>query len=306
MKQKALLTLFFFITLKIVAQQEPHFTQYMYNMSVVNPAYAKSEDEKLNFGALYRMQWVGIPGSPRSLSLFGHGSISDKFQTGISVLSDEIGSGIRKETQINADLAYIIDIADGHKISLGIKGGLTDLNVNFNGIQLEEDPNDVAFSKNIHQSSPNIGIGAFYFTDNYYFGISAPSLFFLNNNKFGNSLETQKIHTHITGGYAFDLNDQFKLKPAFMAVYVYRNKPTLDFTLNVRYIDMFELGVAYRVQDAVSMLMNIEVFPGLRIGYSYDYTLTSLTNFNYGSHEIGLLYSFEFAGRGHDTSPRFY
>jgi hypothetical protein len=41
------------------AQQDPQYTQYMYNTQVINPAYAGNRDV-LSFGLLYRTQWVGF------------------------------------------------------------------------------------------------------------------------------------------------------------------------------------------------------------------------------------------------------
>ena len=56
------------------AQQDPQYTQYMYNMSVINPAYAGSK-ENLSLGLLYRKQWVNIEGAPTDFTFFGHSPV---------------------------------------------------------------------------------------------------------------------------------------------------------------------------------------------------------------------------------------
>ena len=73
------------------AQQDPQFTQYMYNMSVINPAYATSEAAILNMGGLYRTQWVGLKGAPKTGTFFAHTPVNDKIELGLSFTNDNIG-----------------------------------------------------------------------------------------------------------------------------------------------------------------------------------------------------------------------
>jgi type IX secretion system PorP/SprF family membrane protein len=103
-----------------------------------------------------------------------------------------------------------------------------------------------------------------------------------------------------------DINQTFKIKPAFMAIFVKGAPVSVDLTANVLYNEKFELGTAYRFNDSVSILMNVNVTPSLRIGYSYDYTTSNLSQFNSGSHEIVLLYNLDLLGKGYDKSPRFF
>ena len=81
---------------------------------------------------------------------------------------------------------------------------------------------------------------------------------------------------------------------------------TLDVTANVLYNEKFEFGAAYRIDDSVSALFNINVTPTLRVGYAYDYTLTNFGQFNSGTHEIMLLFDLDLLGKGFDKSPRFF
>ena len=98
----------------------------------------------------------------------------------------------------------------------------------------------------------------------------------------------------------------WKFKPAFMSKFVTRSPLTFDIAANVLYNEKFELGAAYRVNDAISILTNINITPTLRVGYAYDYTLTNFGQFNSGTHEIMLLFDLDLLGKGYDKSPRFF
>jgi type IX secretion system PorP/SprF family membrane protein len=308
--KKIILFVFFFLSiLKASAQQEPHFTQYMSNMSVINPAYATATPTVLNLGSLYRYQWAGIKGSPKTMTLFAHTPINDKIETGISLVSDDIGDGAKKETNVFADFAYILQLNETQKLSFGLKAGISNISTNFNGFQLNSGDvaTDLAFAENVNETVPNIGVGAYYFTDNYYVGLSVPNV--LKSEHSGNQINsfgTQRIHGYLTGGYVFEINEAFKLKPAAMAIFVEGSPVSVDLTANVLYNEKFELGAAYRFGDAVSILMNLNVTPNLKIGYSYDYTTSNLSQFSSGSHEIVLLYNLNLLGKGYDKSPRFF
>jgi type IX secretion system PorP/SprF family membrane protein len=291
------------------AQQDPEYTHYMYNMSVVNPAYATGKAAMLNLGGLYRTQWVGAVGAPKTFTFFGHTALSEKIEVGASLISDDIGDGAKKENNFYADFAYVLQLGGKNKLSLGLKAGFTSLQTNFNGFRFTDPATDLAFSENINVTKPNIGAGAYYFTDKYYIGLSVPNLLnskYIEEKSGINAFGSEEIHTFLTAGYVFQISDAFKLKPAFMSRFVSGAPVSVDFTANVLYNDKFELGASYRINDAVSALININVTPSLRIGYAYDYTTSNLGQFNSGTHEVMLLFDLDLLGKGYDKSPRFF
>lgn len=297
----------FSISLGINAQQDAQFTQYMYNMSVINPAYTTSDDGTLNMGLIHRSQWTGVTGAPKTTNLFFHTPINNKIETGFTIAHDNVGD-IVKETNINADFAYKLDLEENGMLSFGLKTGVTFFDVNFNGFNLE-DVSDFDFAfQNINETFFNLGAGVYYNTDNYYVGLSVPN--FIKSTHLevsdGQYQGVEEIHWFLTGGYVYDINELFKLKPAFMAKAVKGSPLSLDITLNMLYNERFELGVAYRVGDAVSALANFRVNDELRIGYAYDYTTSNLGTYSNGSHEILILYDLNILGRGYDKSPRFF
>jgi type IX secretion system PorP/SprF family membrane protein len=294
------------------AQQDPQFTQYMYNHSIINPAYATATEGTVNLGGIYRTQWVGLEGAPKTGSFFAHTPINEKMEVGISFVNDNIGDVVT-ENNIFADYAYILKLNETSKLSFGLKAGFTFFNTNFNNFQLQSGNNttDIAFDDNINKTFPNVGLGTFYFTDNYYLGLSVPNLLTTKHieNKNGiASTGVQDIHFFLTGGYVFTLNEKLKLKPAFMSKAVKGAPLSVDLSLNVLINNRIEAGLGYRLDDAVTGLVNFKVTPDLRIGYAYDYTTSNLGNYNSGSHEIMILFDFDFLNikKGFDRSPRFF
>ena len=289
------------------AQQDPQFTHYMYNMSVINPAYTTGDEGTLNMGAIHRNQWVGIEGAPSTTSLFLHTPINNKIEVGFSLTNDNVGDVV-KENNIYADFAYRLDLEEYGNLSFGLKAGVTFFDVDFTGFTLE-DPSDFGFAfEDIHQTFFNMGAGIYYNTDTYYVGLSVPNMLKSEHidNDSGNYSGVEESHWFLTGGYVFNINEQFRLKPAFMAKAVKGAPVSLDITANMLYNDRIEFGIGYRFGDAVSGLFNFRATPELRIGYAYDYTTSNLGNYSSGSHEILILYDLDILKRGYDKSPRFF
>src|SRR6478609_7829571 len=193
------------IIIKVNAQQNPHYTQYMYNMNVINPAYAGSKDH-LSGAVLYRNQWVGIDGAPTTFSLSGSSPIGKNVGGGLSLISDQIGPV--KEQNVYADFSYTLNLGGEHRLALGLKGGVTIQNTSlFSDINSSlPEPTDPAFSENTSNTFMNFGAGAFYYTDKYYVALSVPNMLkatYLNQSgvKYGTSVQ----HYFLTGGYVFDL-----------------------------------------------------------------------------------------------------
>lgn len=311
MKKIILSISFLLFIIKVSAQQDPEYTHYMYNMNVVNPAYATGEQAMLDLGVLYRSQWVGVVGTPKTFNFFGHIPLNKKVEMGLSIISDDIGDGAKKEDNFYADFAYVLNLNSTAKLSLGLKAGFTSFKTNFNGFKFEsgDSSTDNAFSENVNAIFPNIGVGAYYFTNTYYLGLSAPNLLsskHIEERAGINAFGSEKIHMFFTGGYVFNLSDTFKLKPAFMTKVVAGSAVSLDVSANVLFNEKFELGASYRFDDSVSALMNVKVSKSISVGYAYDYTTSNLGQFNSGTHEIFMLFNIDLLGKGYDKSPRFF
>lgn len=298
-------------TFFVQAQQDPQYTQYMFNMSVINPAYTTNNLNVINFGTLYRSQWASAVGSPKTLTFFAHAAITEKIEAGISFITDDIGDGVAKENNIYADFAYSLKLDEQSRLALGLKAGITNFTTNFNGFRYPELQDDFAFNENLNSVFPNIGVGAFYHRDKFYAGLSIPNLLSAAHLDNQNGIATkgsENMHIFATAGYVYDLNSNIKLKPSLMAKMVNGSPISFDVGINTLINNSFEAGVSYRLDDAVNAMFNVKIAPGLKLGYAYDYTLSNLSDFSSGSHEIFILFDLDLLGlqKGYDKSPRFY
>lgn len=299
-----ILALITFTARSTFGQQDPQYTQYMYNMNVINPAYAGSQGT-LSIGLLGRTQWVGLAGAPRTITASINAPISDRVGLGFSAIADEIGP--IKEQNVYADFSYTIETSREGRLAFGIKGGFTFQNIDY--LSLSSQQLDIsAFTENLNEVYPNVGVGAFYYTEKFYAGLSMPNMLkarhFESNNGY-NLIATEDMHYFLTSGYVFDISNNLKLKPSIMVKAVEGAPVSLDFSANALFNDKFELGLSWRVDDSISGMINFLVSPDFRIGYAYDYTLSNLGEFNDGSHELFLLYNINLS-RGDLKSPRFF
>jgi len=293
----------------VQAQQDPHYTQYMYNMNVINPAYAGSK-ENLSFGLLYRKQWVDIEDAPTTFTASGHSPVGKNVGVGLSVISDKIGPV--KENNIYADVSYTLNLGGEHKLAMGIKGGATFHNVGlfdevYNNVP---DPNDPAFSENINRTYMNIGAGLFYYTNKYYFAVSLPNMLksdHLDINRNGQTMKfgSEALHYFFTGGYVFDLTPSTKFKPFFMLKSAINAPTSLDVSTNFLFFDKFEAGVTYRLDDSFGGMVNYKITDGLRIGYAYDHIVSDLKIATPSSHEFIVLFDLNFPKKV-SSSPRYF
>ncbi|MBU0941839.1 MAG: type IX secretion system membrane protein PorP/SprF [Flavobacteriaceae bacterium] len=288
----------------VSAQQDPQYTQYMYNMNIVNPAYAGSK-ENISLGLLYRKQWANIEGAPSSFSFSGHGAVGSNVGIGLSFLSDKIGPV--SEQNVFGDFSYTLKLGENQTLALGLKAGASFHKVGLRSIQSSlPDPNEGIFGQDISDVSLNIGTGAFYYTDKYYVGLSVPNMLKAahldyNGREYGSDVS----HYFLTGGYVFDLNYEVKFKPSFMLKSALNIKPSLDLSANFLYKEQIELGATYRLQDSFGGMINFLVTPELRIGYAYDHIISDLRVSAPSSHEFILLYDL-FTPKKVSRSPRFF
>lgn len=300
----------FMIVLNSEAQQDPQYTQYMYNMNVVNPAYAGSK-ENLSIGLLYRTQWVDINGAPKTGTLTVHSPVGKNVGLGLSAITDKIGPV--EENNIYADFSYTLKMANDHKLAFGLKAGAT-----FHKVGLFSDigngfvpsPNDPAFSENISNTYLNIGAGAYYYTSNYYIGFSVPNMLkskHLDVTQNGEEREfgSETQHYFLTGGYVFNLSENTKFKPSFMVKSAFDAPTSLDISANALFYDKFEIGATYRLDDSFGGMVNFAVSPSIRIGYAYDHVVSNLNVVTPASHEFMLLFDLNFAKKT-SISPRFF
>ncbi|MGM0376594.1 MAG: PorP/SprF family type IX secretion system membrane protein [Bacteroidota bacterium] len=291
---------------KTLAQQEPQYTQYMFNTVSVNPAYAGSRDA-LNVLLLSRLQWLGMEGAPRTYDFTIHAPISKyKMGVGLSLVSDSYGPVSNQ--YLNLSYAYRINLTEKTVLSMGIKGGLYNYHVNLTGLDFGEA--GAFINENPEQKFlPNAGMGLYLFSDRYYVGASVPRLIQteLNGEQMtAGTLGDLKRHYYLMGGLVFDLSNDLKLKPSLINRFVEGAPASTDFTAQLIIRDTYWAGVTYRHDEATAILASLQVNKQLMIGYSYDFQSSELSTFNNGSHEIVISYDFAGFSREKVVSPRYF
>ncbi len=292
---------------EVQAQQDSQYTNYMYNTQVVNPAYAGSR-EQLSALLLYRNQWVGLDGAPETYNFGIHKALERAPRVGLGLNFYQDAIGPADESNLTADFSYTIPVnTTGTQLAFGIKGGINLLNIDYSKLRLN-DGGDTAFQYNINNRlSPVVGVGLFlYNTDRWYLGLSTPN--FLETTHYDDvkvSNATEKMHVFATAGYVFDLSANTKFKPALMAKMVAGAPLALDGSANFLFNEKLTLGLAYRWDAAISALAAFQVSDTVLIGYTYDYGLQELANYNSGSHEIFLRFELG-SGASRLITPRFF
>lgn len=292
------------------AQQDPLYTQYMFNTQTINPAYAGTW-ESVGFLVLARQQWVGFDGAPQTYTFSFQAPLkNENVALGLNVISDKIG--LEKRFSLFGDYSYRLQVSNKSYLRMGLKGGFTNYSNNLQEYQLF--PNgltDPMFQGEIDQKfMPNFGIGAFLYNKSYYVGLSVPKL--LSNdfeNNFNNySVQAEMRHYFLIAGMVFDLGENLKFKPTVLgkATFGQASVPfQADLTANFLIKDKFWLGAMYRTGDAYGFIAQWIIDRKLRLGYSIDFSTTNLQNYHNGTHEIMISYELKFLKEAF-VSPRYF
>jgi type IX secretion system PorP/SprF family membrane protein len=303
MRTKILYFALLLIGLESYSQQDAQYTQYMYNTINVNPAYAGSRGVLSVFG-LYRTQWVGLEGAPKTNAFSINSPINNSnLGVGLSFVNDKIGP--TNENTISADLSYSIRTSETYKLSFGIKGTANLFNLDKDKLN-PFDANDPLLQNIDNDFSPNVGAGAYLHSDKLYLGVSVPN--FLETKRYSDNdvaIYKERMNLYFIGGYVFDLTSNLKFKPAFLTKVVEGAPLQLDVSGNFMFNERFVLGAAWRWDAAVSALAGFQITDGLFIGYGYDLETTKLANYNSGSHEVFLRFEL-FKKQEKIVSPRFF
>ena len=287
-----LLAVMLFAYQESIAQTEPMYSQYMFNMLGVNPAYAGSR-EASSFNFFQRSQWVGLQGAPQTTSFsFDQSILNKRAGWGIQFYDDKIG--VEKADGINIMGSTKIQVSENGILSGGLSFGLMNYRIDLMNVTGRFTPNDPAFYSNLNKWTPSLGIGIYYNTDNFYAGVSIPNILKSRLTAFdlirsGLQKVNQK-HIFLTTGIVIPINEDLKLKPSTMIKMVEGAPIEADFNTNVWLRDIIGLGVSYRTGDAVIGMAEIQANQNLRFGYAYDMTISPLKFYNTGTHEIMIRY----------------
>ncbi|SEB54950.1 type IX secretion system membrane protein, PorP/SprF family [Tenacibaculum sp. MAR_2009_124] len=291
-------------SITLYGQQDPHFTQYMFNTMSVNPAYVGSKGHGV-INLLGRAQWVGVEGAPQTQTLsydtpIGYSGVG----LGINLVNDVIGPS--RETYLDANVSYTVRTTDEANLAFGMKLGGRFFNIDWTkGIYRDKD--DLQLASPINRFLPTIGAGVYYYTNNWYVGLAVPNILrteHYDDVSGGGSVAVERMHYFFIAGYVFDLSESIKFKPALLTKVVSGAPLSLDVSANFLFNEKFRAGVAWRWDDSISALLGFQVSRSLQIGYAYDLTTSNYSNYNSGTHEVLLRY--EMFRPQTVKSPRFF
>ncbi len=300
-----------FISLHLIrgnAQQDPQFSQSMFNIMMYNPGYVGSKNA-ICATALNRQQWMGFEGAPVS-SVFTVNSPFRLFGTdhgaGLHILNDQIG--FESNLSINMSYAYRIDAGSG-KLSFGFGLGMinTTLDAEWyipaggSHTPASGDPSIPAGNESV--LTMDFSAGLFYHTDDLYFGISSTHLNEPAIEYSSTATPFLSRHFYITAGYAmYGKNPAYRFLPALV---IHSDLVMTQLNLGglLEYNERLWGGIYYRFGSAIVGIAGFELFNGINIGYSYDFSTTTLSNHSRGTHEFMLRYSFDL---GMDRRPGKY
>jgi type IX secretion system PorP/SprF family membrane protein len=318
-----------------LAQQKPHYTQYILNNYILNPALTGIEnytDVKMSA----RDQWIGLKGAPQTFYLSLHGPLGKKdykstvtsfdmpgenprgssywdnytasephHGIGFFMIGDK--TGLYNRFTADVSYAYHLGLSPKTNIAAGFSGGISKLSYDRTKAT-PVDPNDPAIggsALDIYKFVPDLNAGIWIYSANYFVGVAAQQIA-SPKVSFNGATDGFKLLPHIfaTTGYRFLLNEDINAIPSIMIKYVAGSPVSPQFDLNVKlqYQDKMWVGASYRIEDGYAAMVGLNVASKFNVGYSYDLTTTKLNTVSRGTHEIVL--GFLLGNHYGDTCPR--
>jgi len=281
------------------AQRDALYSQFMFNRLIINPGYSGSRDA-MTLTLLNRYQWVGFgDGAPRTLTFSAHTPLrNEKIALGMYVYADQTGPF--SDVGFMANYAYRIRIYNGI-LSLGLQAGFNQVNIDWDKFNAKDTDDPILMERPDNKLKPDANFGVYYYTKNYYVGISSKQLFESQYGEVSVGSESTygKLARHFYGmaGCALPVSDKIVFRPGAMVKYT--NNAPLNFDLNASFLfnDLIWLGASYRsnynaitTKNAIVFMAELNLTNNWRIGYSYVAYLSEIRLHNEGSHEIMISY----------------
>jgi len=323
MIKKYILCLVLFIEAFVAqAQQDAQYTQYIFNGLHINPAYAGHKEETYIQG-FDRSQWVGVPGAPKTFALAADGVINDG-NVGLGLILTRDIVGAQSGFSGYANYAYRLRLSDDEteRLSFGLAAGFVQLGIDGSKLQAVEDNDDVILAANENVKGADARLGVYYANSKWFMGLSATNL--LIKSSAGRRAGTFPVplpqpHIYFTAGTLLPVNDVVTVKPVVLLKDDLKGPASVDINGFVLLGEHVWLGAFYRSsinlfgrsylqqnlpqQSALGGIAEIFVNEGIRIGYSYDYALNALRNYNSGTHELSVGF---YIGRGKNGQSSIY
>lgn len=293
----------FFILLASIsleAQQDYLNSQYMFSLFNINPAYTGSRDV-LSASLSHRSQWVGFEGAPSTQVLSVHAPIT-KFKIGIGgqIYHDVIGP--REISGINTSYAYHLKLGKG-KLGLGLRAGLMNYSYNWDLLNYKDVTDIVIGQGKTNGLKLNFDFGGYYKDRLQFAGIEVAHIASPNISSSTVALE-YKPHLSAFYGRAIELSPKLVLKPSIL-IRASQASQISDLNLSALFAKKVWAGVSYRTSGSLIFMVDYFISQKMRLGYSYDFAINGLSNYQSGSHEIFLGFDFQIL-KSEMLSPRYF
>lgn len=289
MIRKAIITACCLIVVSsLFAQQAPLFSQYMQNDFVLNPAIAGTKD-LTPIRSVLRSQWEGLEGSPHTETISMHGKLGKRVGLGGYIFNDRIGP--ISQTGISGSYAYRLQFGNNTQLSLGLGAMVYLYKLRSSDLKFDSQgtTDNVIANTNFRSYYPNFSFGAYYYGKKFYLGASVPELLQTKVSSTSDFFIMQKVrHYYLTGGYRFNVGDNYRIEPSTLVKYVPAAPVQIDLSAKFTAYDKFYIGTSYRSNDAMVAFIGVTFQEKYHFGYSYDITVSGLSRYTMGSHEIML------------------
>jgi len=278
------------LSLNVQAQQWPLYSQYMFNQFILNPAVAGS-DEKIPIVATVRRQWQGMQDAPVTQSLSTHAYVGQYVGLGINFFNEVAGPSRRTGMTFSAARHFMVNKANDTWFSFGLSGSFYQFGFDPTKLRFDQPNDPVITTASISKFIPDAAAGVYLYNSQYFVGLSVQNLFQTPINLFDiidrNYNPASRVY-FLTAGYEFVLSDNLSIQPSVLVRKVFAAPYQMDLNVKATIVNHITLGVSYRSQDAVVLLVGANI-PNVFVGYSYDITLNPLKSYSRGTHEIYLV-----------------
>ena len=309
---KYLLGLMFVVTstFEVTAQQTPVFTQVRENNVVVNPASVSRDyifyRNPWSVGASHRSQWVDIEGAPTTQSLRVNYVLEDQnLDIGGYIINDVTGAIGYTGTYVKGAYHLAFDDYNDSKLALGLSAGVVQYRLKYSELYFQgaDEISDNQVNKKLF---PDVGIGAYFFNEKYYAGISVPQTFGLSVSHDDILTDTELTvariqHIYASGGAYILVNDAKStyIEPNVWVKYVSGAPVNVDISARFRHNETFFVGAGYQTSKSghfeagiILNYDNVGLDGNLQIGYGYGKYFAEYGPSFGASHEVNLVYSF--------------
>ncbi len=311
-----------FVSMQLFAQQKPHYTQYILNNYILNPALSGIEnytDVKIS----HRHQWVGIQDAPvttyftiqgplgkkdyktNATTLFeidgenpigqsywdNYGASAPHHGIGLQIIND--AAGPFNNFSAMGTYAYHMGINAKTNLSAGIGLGISKYSLDpgklFFGPDNPSDPSVLGIDE-ISKTQLDMNAGLWLYSDKYFVGLSAAQLV-PHKIDFSDGLVTTSKgkmvpHFFATAGYRFLLTDDINVLPSVMVKKVSPVPVQVDVNTKVQFRNAFWLGGSYRGKYGFAAMAGTNIMNRFTVSYSYDYSTTAIHTVSSGTHEV--------------------